>query len=150
MDQQRQSGGEMRSAMLGEFLVRLVADQRPQFRLARDVYGLGRHVRTIAALSTTAPGKLSYNVGEEAVIIEQLSSAWAKARIGEAAGKGAEIAHQIHAAMGYTREHNLHFSSRRLWAWRDEFGNESFWQMRLGRMVAKQGADALWPMLTAV
>ena len=72
----------------------------------------------------------------------------AKARIGEAAGKGAEIAHQVHGAMGYTREHNLHYVTRRLWAWRDEFGNETHWQMRLGRMVAAKGADALWPMLT--
>jgi acyl-CoA dehydrogenase len=80
----------------------------------------------------------------------EFAVAVAKARIGEAAGKGAEIAHQIHAAMGYTREHNLHFVSRRLWAWRDEFGNETHWQMRLGRLVARQGADALWPMLTAL
>jgi acyl-CoA dehydrogenase len=72
----------------------------------------------------------------------------AKSRIGEAAGKGAEIAHQVHGAMGYTREHNLHYSTRRLWSWRDEFGNETYWQQRLGRVVAANGADALWPMLS--
>jgi acyl-CoA dehydrogenase len=72
----------------------------------------------------------------------------AKSRIGEAAGKGAEIAHQVHGAMGYTREHNLHYSTRRLWSWRDEFGNETYWQTRLGRVVAARGADALWPMLS--
>ena len=72
----------------------------------------------------------------------------AKSRIGEAAGKGAEIAHQVHGAMGYTHEHNLHYSTRRLWSWREEFGNETHWQSRLGRAVAAQGADALWPMLT--
>jgi acyl-CoA dehydrogenase len=72
----------------------------------------------------------------------------AKARVGEAAGKGAEIAHQVHGAMGFTREHNLHYCTRRLWSWRDEFGNETLWQARLGREVARQGADALWPMLT--
>jgi len=72
----------------------------------------------------------------------------AKSRIGEAAGKCAEIAHQVHGAMGYTREHNLHYSTRRLWSWRDEFGNETYWQQRLGRVVAANGADALWPMLS--
>lgn len=72
----------------------------------------------------------------------------AKSRVGEAAGKGAEIAHQVHGAMGYTREHNLHYSTRRLWTWRDEFGNETYWQSRLGRAIAAKGADALWPMLT--
>ena len=74
----------------------------------------------------------------------------AKSRIGEAAGKGAEIAHQVHGAMGYTREHNLHYSTRRLWSWRDEFGNETYWQSRLGRMIAFRGADALWPLLTGI
>jgi acyl-CoA dehydrogenase len=73
----------------------------------------------------------------------------AKARAGEAAGLSAEIAHQVHGAMGITREHRLHFSTRRLWAWRDEFGAEVLWQRRLGSMVAEQGPDALWPMLTA-
>lgn len=73
----------------------------------------------------------------------------AKARAGEAAGLSAEVAHQVHGAMGITREHRLHFSTRRLWAWRDEFGAEVLWQRRLGLMVAQQGPDALWPMLTA-
>jgi len=79
---------------------------------------------------------------------DEFAVAVAKARTGEAAGKGAEIAHQVHGAMGYTREHNLHYVTRRLWSWRDEFGNETHWQMRLGRMIAAKGADALWPMLT--
>lgn len=78
---------------------------------------------------------------------DEFAVAVAKSRTGEAAGKGADIAHQVHGAMGYTREHSLHYSTRRLWSWRDEFGNETYWQSRLGRLVAAQGADALWPML---
>lgn len=76
-----------------------------------------------------------------------LAVAIAKARVGEAAGRGAEIAHQVHGAMGYTHEHPLHHSTRRLWAWREEFGNESHWQVRIGRQIAAAGADALWPLL---
>ena len=72
----------------------------------------------------------------------------AKARTGEAAGKVAEICHQVHGAMGFTQEHPLHFATRRLWSWRDEFGNEPFWQERIGRLVCANGGDALWPMLT--
>jgi acyl-CoA dehydrogenase len=79
---------------------------------------------------------------------DEFMVAVAKSRIGEAAGKSAEIGHQVHGAMGFTREHNLHYVTRRLLAWRDEFGNETYWQTRLGRMVAAKGADALWPMLT--
>ncbi|HZP87490.1 MAG TPA: acyl-CoA dehydrogenase family protein, partial [Burkholderiales bacterium] len=71
----------------------------------------------------------------------------AKARVGEAAGKVAEITHQVHGAMGFTQEHPLHFSTRRLWSWREEFGSESYWQDRIGRAVCATGGDGLWPRL---
>ncbi len=73
----------------------------------------------------------------------------AKVRAGEAAGIGAGIAHQAHGAIGFTYEHSLHFSTRRLWSWRAEFGSESRWAQRLGREVAARGADRLWSELTA-
>jgi acyl-CoA dehydrogenase len=72
----------------------------------------------------------------------------AKVRGGEAAGTGAAIAHQVHGAMGFTYEHSLHHATRRLWAWREEFGNEAAWAARLGRIVAARGADELWPFVT--
>ncbi|HYM02168.1 MAG TPA: acyl-CoA dehydrogenase family protein [Stellaceae bacterium] len=72
----------------------------------------------------------------------------AKSRVGEAAGKVAEIAHQVHGAIGFTHEHRLHHLTRRLWAWRDEFGVESEWSAELGRIAASRGADGLWPLLT--
>ena len=74
----------------------------------------------------------------------------AKVRVGEAAGAGAAVAHQVHGAMGFTFEHRLHQFTRRLWSWRDEYGQESEWAIRLGRLVAADGADALWPALTEV
>jgi alkylation response protein AidB-like acyl-CoA dehydrogenase len=73
----------------------------------------------------------------------------AKSRVGEAAGKVAEIAHQVHGAIGFTHEHRLHHLTRRLWSWRDEFGVESEWSIELGRIAATRGADQLWPLLTA-
>jgi acyl-CoA dehydrogenase len=73
----------------------------------------------------------------------------AKVRAGEAAGVSAGLAHQAHGAIGFTYEHSLHFSTRRLWSWRAEFGSESRWAMRLGRDVAAHGADRLWTDLTA-
>ncbi|TVS16367.1 MAG: acyl-CoA dehydrogenase [Gammaproteobacteria bacterium] len=72
----------------------------------------------------------------------------AKSRAGEAAGRGAEIAHQVHGAMGFTYEHRLHHRTRRLWAWRDQYGSESYWQSRFGRQLCAAGADALWDELT--
>jgi acyl-CoA dehydrogenase len=75
------------------------------------------------------------------------SVAIAKARTSEAAGKIAEVSHQVHGAMGFTQEHPLHFATRRLWSWRDEFGNDAYWQEQIGRLVCSRGGQALWPML---
>ena len=81
--------------------------------------------------------------------IRILPIAAGKARTGEAAGIGAGIAHQVHGAIGFTHEHALHFLTRRLWSWRDEFGNETEWNRLVGRHMAAQGADRLWYEITA-
>ena len=74
----------------------------------------------------------------------------AKARASQAAGTVARLAHQVHGAIGYTAEHDLHIWTTRLWAWRDEFGNEAHWWQVLGAEAARGGGAALWPaMVTA-
>lgn len=77
------------------------------------------------------------------------SAAVAKIRCGEAAGVAASIAHQVHGAIGITKEHSLHFATRRLWSWRAEFGSESYWAERVGRAACSAGVDAYWPSVTA-
>ncbi len=72
----------------------------------------------------------------------------AKARAGEAAGAAAAIAHQVHGAIGFTQEYQLHPLTRRLWSWRDEFGNEAEWNEVVGRRALRAGADGLWPAIT--
>ncbi len=47
--------------------------------------------------------------------------------------------------MGYSHEYPLHFLTRRLWAWRDEFGSERFWNQRAGMRLASRGGQGLWP-----
>ena len=68
----------------------------------------------------------------------------AKARIGEAATMATQIGHQVHGAMGFTREHELHLVTRLLWVWREEYGSESYWHHRLGLTAASLGGKALW------
>jgi acyl-CoA dehydrogenase len=72
----------------------------------------------------------------------------AKICVGEAASIGASTAHAVHGAIGFTDEHSLHLKTRRLWAWRSEYGSQAFWSQRLGRAVCEAGPRALWPMLT--
>ena len=69
--------------------------------------------------------------------------------IGDAVDRATSIAHQVHGAIGFTYEHSLHFATRRLWAWRSEFGSDAFWAEELGGAALARGADALWPDLTA-
>jgi acyl-CoA dehydrogenase len=73
------------------------------------------------------------------------AAAVAKGRASEAAGKVAAIAHQIHGAIGFTREHALHRYTRRLWAWRDRGGSETFWYELIGQAALAAGRDGLWP-----
>jgi len=73
----------------------------------------------------------------------------AKIRSAQAAHEGALIAHQVHGAIGVTDEYALHHATLRLWAWREEFGNEAAWAIELGRAMCAAGADRLWPTLTA-
>lgn len=82
-------------------------------------------------------------------IADSLEAATAKIRAGEAAGLGAAMAHQVFGAIGFTEEHSLHLHTRRLWAWRDEYGNEAFWSRRLGEAFIAAGPRQLWPRVTA-
>ena len=77
-----------------------------------------------------------------------LAIAAAKGRAGEAASIAAAIAHQIHGAIGFTQEHQLHHWTKRLWSWRDEFGNDAEWNGLLGRHLAAIGPDGFWPEIT--
>lgn len=71
----------------------------------------------------------------------------AKMRAGEAATKVAAAAHQVLGAIGVSEAHELHRVTRRLWAWRDEWGSEHAWSRDFGRRVCADGGAALWPLM---
>lgn len=73
----------------------------------------------------------------------------AKLRANRAVGLGTTVAHQVHGAIGFTREYGLHQLTRQMWQWRSEFGNDAHWSGVLGELVAARGADGFWPDLTA-
>ena len=74
----------------------------------------------------------------------------AKTFAGEAAGVAAGIAHQMHGAMGFSREYALHYRTKRLWSWREEYGNETEWSAWLGEDLLSRGADQLWAGISAI
>jgi len=72
----------------------------------------------------------------------------AKLLADQAASRVTRHAHQAHGAMGMTREYPLHHLTRRLWAWRSEFGDERHWSRVLGTALVAGGADGLYPTIT--
>lgn len=75
-------------------------------------------------------------------------TAAAKLRANRAIGIGTAIAHQVHGAIGFTRDHPLHRFTGALLRWRGECGNDRFWADRLGALATALGPDGLWPELT--
>jgi alkylation response protein AidB-like acyl-CoA dehydrogenase len=124
------------------------AGEREQFGRPIARFQAIQHNLAIMAGEVAAAGRAA-DAGVDALGTDrvELEVAAAKARIGEAAGVVAEIAHQVHGAMGYTHEHQLHHFTRRAWAWRDEYGNETLWQQRLGRHLIALGAERVWDFL---
>ena len=117
--------------------------QAVQQNLAR----LAGEVAAALAVSGSAADTLAQNESvDEAAFLEATS---AKIRCAEAAAEGAAIAHQVFGAIGFTNEHVLHRFTLRILAWRDDFGNESYWANELGTRVAQRGADEFWPLVAS-
>jgi acyl-CoA dehydrogenase len=149
-------GAAMRTQQIAGTLTRLT-EMTTHYAMDRVQFGrpLGKFQavqQNMAILAgQTAAAMAAADLAAEAVAdgVKILPIAAAKARAGEAAGIAAGIAHQIHGAIGFTFEHNLHFLTRRLWSWRDEFGKDAAWHRLLGRHMAQAGGDRLWAEITA-
>lgn len=126
------------------------AGEREQFGRPIGKFQAVQHMLADAAGQLVAAGALVDNAAESWGRADfGFRAALAKSRAGTAAGKVAEVAHQVHAAMGITQDHDLNFYTRRLWSWRDEFGSEAVWQERIGREVCTNGGAALWTSIIA-
>jgi acyl-CoA dehydrogenase len=127
------------------------ASQRVQF--GRSISKCQAVQQNIAVLATQAAAASSAaDMAAEAFAdgIHVAVIAAAKTFAGEAAGVAAGIAHQVHGAMGFSREYALHLRTKRLWSWRDEYGNETEWSTWLGGQLAHRGADELWAEIAAI
>ena len=153
-------GALARAAMMSGALERAMdlavgyAQERVQF--GRPISKFQAVQQNLAVLAgQTAAAVAAANLGIEALggsdaERETFLVAVAKTRVGEAATLACEIAHQVHGAIGFTKEYALQLSTRRLWSWREEFGSDPEWAARVGAYACGNGADRLWEMLTAV
>ena len=124
--------------------------ERLQFGRPISKFQAIQHQLAILAGEVAACQMASHSVVDSFSTLGELDIAIGKARIGEAVSICTDIAHQVHGAMGYTLEHSLNHRTRRLWSWREEYGNEREWQKLVGRHFAAQGADKLWGAMTAL
>ncbi len=149
-------GAALRSLALAGAIGRVLelttryAEERIQFGRAIGKFQAIQQNLAVLAGQSAAAGAAADGAAEAVADgVRLLPIAAAKVRCGEAAGLACSIAHQVHGAIGFTQEHTLHHFTRRLWAWREEFGNEAAWSRVIGRQVAAAGADGLWPLITA-
>jgi acyl-CoA dehydrogenase len=124
---------------------------------------LSRIVQISGALEKTLTLSVNYTqernqfgkeIGKFQAIQQQLAMlAGEVAAIGilsdEASGIVSKIAHQVHGAMGFTDEYPLHYFTRRLWSWRDEYEKETYWASVLAEYVFEKQDAQLWELITS-
>ncbi len=148
-------GAMTRSVMMSgalESALELVVD----YSLTRQQFG--RSISKFQAIQhqlATMAGDVAASIraADSLVELQQpvgLEVAFAKSRVGQACGPCAEVAHQVMGAIGYTLEYHLNHRTRRLWCWREEYGNEREWQELIGREMCRSGADDLWPRIASL
>jgi acyl-CoA dehydrogenase len=83
------------------------------------------------------------------VFPDRLRVAVAKARCSQAALAVAEAGHAIHGAIGFTEEYDMQLLTRRLHAWRQAAGSESYWHAVAGAALVDTHAGCTLDLLRA-
>jgi acyl-CoA dehydrogenase len=81
---------------------------------------------------------------------DPLRVAVAKARCSQAALAVAEAGHAIHGAIGFTEEYDLQLYTRRLHAWRQTAGSESYWHGVAGARLVDAHPGSTLDLLRAI
>jgi alkylation response protein AidB-like acyl-CoA dehydrogenase len=147
-----QTAGALQAVL--DFTVRYanerVAFEKPIGKFQAVQHNLARLAGEVSAAMTAAHSAADAiahgGAFDDSIFLEATA---AKIRSAEAAQEGAAIAHQVHGAIGFTSEHILHRYTLRMLAWRDDFGNESYWAAELGNRIAARGADEFWSLVAA-
>lgn len=151
----RLGGALIRSAQIAGALTALLemtseyASQRKQFGKAIGSFQAIQQQLAVFAEQTAA----AHSAAEAAFAQSDRALSWfaiavAKVSTADAATQCANIAHAVHGAIGFTQEYTLQLFTRRLWAWRGEFGSATRWSQQIGARVCEVGGDGFWPLLT--
>ncbi len=124
--------------------VRHAAERRQFGRPIGSFQAVQQHLVTIAQQAALAGAAADATARRPA----GFEIAAGKLLANRAALSATRAAHQVLGARGTTLEHPLGQLTRRLWAWRSEYGDEHHWADRLGDAVARAGADNLYPAIT--
>jgi acyl-CoA dehydrogenase len=125
--------------------------QREQFR--RRLADFQAVQQTLAILAReVALARAAVGAAAEAILVDDdlslLSVVACRTVCERAAARVAASAHQLHGAIGITREHGLQLLTRRLWSWRDDGVPAAVWTRALGRRLLSE-PDDLWSFVTA-
>ncbi|CRZ15553.1 acyl-CoA dehydrogenase family protein [Mycolicibacterium neworleansense] len=131
------------------------AGERTQFGRPLAKFQAVQHlVADIAAESALA------RAATDGALAEALRSDWssphldflvavARSCVGHATSVVVRNAHQVHGAIGTTREHRLHEFTMPALSWRSEYGSVAHWDETLTGYATTAGADGLWALVTA-
>ena len=121
------------------------ANERQQFGRPIGKFQAIQHQLSVLSEHTLA-ARMAAQIGchSASSMPDRMRVAVAKARTSEAALEVAALAHSIHGAIGFTAEFALQLDTRRLHAWRQAAGSESYWHAVLGEeLVDRRGGLAL-------
>lgn len=116
--------------------------------------------QAVQGLVSRAGGEASLaRTTTEAALAEAVRSGWSSVRlpfliavarscVGHAASVVVRNTHQVHGAMGTTREHALHEYTRAALAWRGEAGSVADWDAQVRAAAADVGSAGLWPLIS--
>jgi acyl-CoA dehydrogenase len=112
---------------------------RPLARFQAVAHAVARQAALAAMARTTVSAAVERrNAGPGPALAARVACA-------QAATEVSQIAHQIHGAIGVTRESPLHRFTLRMREWRDAYGPARSWDALLGRWVIRQ-PDYLWEL----
>jgi acyl-CoA dehydrogenase len=143
--------GLLRAAqMMGSMrwcLDRTVAYTRERRQFGREI---GKFQVVQQMMAEMASAVVAANAILDAAIADPgnvTAAAAARSRVGDAVDTVFAHAHQVHGAIGFSHEYVLHFRTRRLMAWRDQFGSVAHWRRVLASQFVGRSADEVWPVI---